>query len=77
MAYMSMWIVANLGVFHKKGGGELWRALAALVPLIVAFFVAISRVDNYRHNFIDITAGGILGSAFAAVSYTHLRAHET
>jgi membrane-associated phospholipid phosphatase len=64
MSYLAMWLAANLGVFAKRGGGEMWKSLLSLLPLVVSFFVAISRVDNYRHNFIDITAGGLLGAAF-------------
>ena len=64
MCYMAMWLMANLGAFHKKGSGEFWRSMLSMVPLIVAIFVAISRVDDYRHDFDDITVGAMIGAAF-------------
>lgn len=65
MSYVSLWLAANLGVFAKQSSGDMWRAIISLVPLTISFFVAISRVDDYHHNFTDITAGAIIGAAFA------------
>jgi diacylglycerol diphosphate phosphatase / phosphatidate phosphatase len=65
MSYVAMWSAANLGVFHRHGGGgELWKAVISLAPLSIAFFVAISRTIDNHHNFSDVLAGGVIGAAF-------------
>lgn len=31
------------------------------LPLLIASLIGISRVDDYRHHWEDVFAGGILG----------------
>lgn len=69
MVYLSMYISANLRVFAKKSDGAMWKAVLSLLPLVVSCFVAISRVDDYHHDFTDITAGSIMGAAFGVYSW--------
>lgn len=52
-----------------KPHADLARALLALVPLIGAALIAISRCEDYRHDVYDVTIGSILGMLIAYFSY--------
>ena len=40
-----------------------------MAPLIGAALIAISRLEDYRHDVYDVTFGSILGMAMAYFSY--------
>ena len=48
---------------------DLARVLLALMPLIGAALIAISRCEDYRHDVYDVTIGSILGMLVAAQTY--------
>jgi len=48
---------------------DLARVLLALAPLIGAALIAISRLEDYRHDVYDVTVGSILGMLVAYFSY--------
>jgi diacylglycerol diphosphate phosphatase/phosphatidate phosphatase len=48
---------------------DLCRCLLVLIPIICALLVAISRLEDYRHDVYDVTSGSILGSVIAHFSY--------
>ena len=48
---------------------DLARVLVALAPLIGATLIAISRLEDYRHDVYDITIGSLLGMLVAYFSY--------
>lgn len=48
---------------------DLSRVLVALAPLIGAALIAISRLEDYRHDVYDVCAGSLLGILLANFSY--------
>lgn len=48
---------------------DLSRFLVALAPLIGAALIAISRLEDYRHDVFDVTCGSLLGMLVAYFSY--------
>lgn len=48
---------------------DLARVLLALWPLLGAALIAISRLEDYRHDVYDVTIGSILGMSMAYFSY--------
>ena len=48
---------------------DLARVLIALAPLIGAALIAISRLEDYRHDVYDVTVGSVLGMLIAYFSY--------
>ena len=48
---------------------DLARVLLALAPLVGAALIAISRLEDYRHDVYDVTTGSILGMLVAYFSY--------
>ena len=48
---------------------DLARVLLALAPLVGAAMIAISRLEDYRHDVYDVTTGAVLGMLLAYFSY--------
>ncbi len=48
---------------------DLARVLLALAPLIGAALIAISRLEDYRHDVYDVISGSLLGILIAYFSY--------
>lgn len=48
---------------------DLTRVLLALSPIVGAALIAISRLEDYRHDVYDVTVGSILGTLIAYFSY--------
>lgn len=48
---------------------DLARVLLALVPLIGAALIAISRCEDYRHDVYDVITGSLLGLLVAHFTY--------
>lgn len=47
------------------------KYLCALGPIMLALYIALSRVQDYRHHNFDIIFGGIIGAVNAAIGYLH------
>lgn len=52
-----------------KPRADLGRCLLAFVPMLCALMVAISRLNDYRHDIYDVTCGSILGILVSYFSY--------
>ena len=60
-------LAGQMHVFRPRT--DLARVLIALAPLVGAALIAISRLEDYRHDVYDVTAGSILGIVIAYFSY--------
>ncbi|KAK1147903.1 hypothetical protein N8T08_000418 [Aspergillus melleus] len=67
LGYLSFFISGQMHVFRPRT--DLCRCLIALTPLLCALMVAISRLDDYRHDVYDVTSGSVLGIFVAFFSY--------
>ncbi|KAL4863595.1 hypothetical protein BDV12DRAFT_26308 [Aspergillus spectabilis] len=67
LGYLSLFLSGQMHVFRPRT--DLCRCLLVLIPIICALMVAISRLEDYRHDVYDVTAGSILGSIVAHFSY--------
>lgn len=65
--YTSLWLNAQLNSGHVHRGA--WRSIIAFLPCLLAFYVALSRTQDYRHHFVDIILGSLLGALVAWWSY--------
>ena len=48
---------------------DLARVLLSLAPIVGATLIAISRLEDYRHDVYDVTVGSALGMLVAYFSY--------
>lgn len=68
--YVSLWLNGQLNCSHIQRG--VWRSIVAFLPCLLAFYVALSRTQDYRHHFVDIVLGSLLGAFVAWWSYRRL-----
>ncbi|KAK9468903.1 phosphatidic acid phosphatase type 2/haloperoxidase [Lipomyces arxii] len=71
--WLAAWVAGQLRVFRP--GTELFRTVLAVLPLLGACLIGISRIEDYRHHITDILFGGILGSLIAWYSYRKFFPH--
>lgn len=64
----SRFLAGQMHVFRPRT--DLSRVLLALAPLIGAALIAISRLEDYRHDVYDVTVGSVLGILIAYFSYS-------
>jgi len=69
MVFLSLYFMGKFKVFSKDHVVPLWKPLVGLCPLLVCFFIAVSRTVDYHHNFSDIIAGSLIGTGFSLFSY--------
>jgi diacylglycerol diphosphate phosphatase/phosphatidate phosphatase len=72
LGYLSLYLCAQSRIFSRAKSslaehtehvirGDLLRALACFSPLLGATMIAISRVQDYRHDVWDVVVGAALG----------------
>lgn len=66
---MTYYVGAKLHAFNARGRGQAWRMCIAVVPLIVAVLVAVSRTCDYHHHWQDVTVGALIGLFSGYFSY--------
>ena len=64
---LRLFLIGQLGVFRPRT--DLARVLIALAPLIGALLIAISRLEDYRHDVYDVTVGSLLGLTVTYFTY--------
>lgn len=67
LGYLYMWLCGQLLTEYPTSGS--WRKVVALMPLVGATLIALSRTQDYRHHFVDVIIGSVLGFIIAWWSY--------
>jgi len=70
LGYLALFFASQTYVFRPRS--DLARFLLVLAPLLGAALIAISRLEDYRHDVFDVVCGSLLGSAIA---YSTWRRH--
>jgi len=68
LVVLSCYILSKFKVFTSNGGG-LWKVAIAMIPMEIAWIIAVSRTMDNHHNFSDIVAGLCLGLPIGVFSY--------
>lgn len=68
--YLTLWLWGQLVALQPQVGG--WRLIFAAIPSVGAALIALSRTEDYRHHFVDVFVGLVLGAGVAYWSYRRL-----
>ncbi|CUS23712.1 LAQU0S11e02564g1_1 [Lachancea quebecensis] len=67
LGYLYLWLSGQLLTENPKV--SFWRSVVACAPLIGAATIAISRTEDYRHHFVDVLLGSVIGLVIAYKTY--------
>ncbi|CAL1203151.1 unnamed protein product [Candida parapsilosis] len=68
--YLTLWLLGQFKLFNSTPQ-YMYKYILSFMPLLLATYIALSRVQDYRHHFIDIILGSILGCTIAVMVYFH------
>lgn len=63
--YLCIWLFGQWRLGAHPTVKPLYMYIMAFLPLVAAAYIALSRVQDYRHSFLDITLGSTLGCVVA------------
>ncbi|KAK6455552.1 vacuolar diacylglycerol pyrophosphate phosphatase [Scheffersomyces xylosifermentans] len=69
LLYLTLWLFGQFKVLKPGAPQPLHHFLLFSLPILLASYIALSRTQDYRHHFVDIILGGIIGIFFAVFSY--------
>jgi len=69
MTFICMYLFAKFKVLGSKNTHCYAKICLMTSPMLLAFFVAVSRTMDYHHHFADIIAGSIIGTGCTVYSY--------
>ncbi|CAH01534.1 bifunctional diacylglycerol diphosphate phosphatase/phosphatidate phosphatase [Kluyveromyces lactis] len=67
LGFLFLWLCGQLLTELPETGS--WRTIVACLPLVGASVIALSRTQDYRHHFVDVMLGSLLGILVAHWSY--------
>ncbi|XP_072964578.1 lipid phosphate phosphatase 2-like isoform X1 [Typha angustifolia] len=67
LSFLALYLSGKIKAFDR--GGHVAKLCIVFLPLLVASLIGISRVDDYRHHWEDVFAGGLLGYVVASFCY--------
>ncbi|CAL5396634.1 unnamed protein product [Camellia sinensis] len=67
LGFLSLYLSGKIKLLDRRG--HVAKLCIIFLPLLIASLVGISRVDNYRHHWQDVLAGGLLGFVIATFCY--------
>ncbi|GAB7349388.1 hypothetical protein MBLNU459_g8511t1 [Dothideomycetes sp. NU459] len=65
--YLSFFLISQFRVLQPRAG--LLRTLIAFSPFIGALLIALSRLEDYRHDVFDVVVGSLLGLSVSYFSW--------
>jgi len=73
LTYLALYLSGRLGLFdpYSPHGKHIYSYILTAAPLLVASFVAASRVSDYRHRGSDVLGGASLGVFFGIMGYRY------
>lgn len=68
--FLSLWLAGQLAVTRPQAGALRWAI--TFLPTLGAAVIALGRTEDYRHHFIDVLLGLIIGLSVATWLYYRL-----
>lgn len=69
LTYLVLWLLGQFRLLNGEKPHAIYKYVGACLPWFLAFWIALSRVQDYRHHFFDVVLGGIIGNCFAFAVY--------
>lgn len=73
LVYLSLWLSGQLVIMNENLG--YWRSILAWIPTLQCTYIALSRTEDYRHHFVDVIIGSLIGLGMAFWAYRRLFPH--
>ncbi|KAI8330545.1 phosphatidic acid phosphatase type 2/haloperoxidase [Blakeslea trispora] len=67
LGYLALYLAGKIRMFDKFG--YTYKGFMFAFPVIGALLVAVSRTEDYRHHWQDVSIGAILGTICAYFAY--------
>lgn len=67
--FLALYLSGKLQIFRPPGRGQAWRLCVVLAPLLVACTASLTRIQDYKHHWEDVTVGGIIGLLVSLLCY--------
>ena len=67
LGFLAFWMAGQVLLFQAPP--RSWKSFLCFAPLVGAAMVAVTRTEDYRHHWQDVTVGGILGFVIAYFAY--------
>jgi membrane-associated phospholipid phosphatase len=67
--FLSLYLSGKLQVFRPPGQGQAWRLCVVVAPLLTACAAALTRIQDNKHHWQDVTVGGIIGLVVCFLCY--------
>jgi len=67
LTFTSLFLAGKLHLYD--GNYIFWKLLVVIVPNLLAMYIALTRISDYRHHWEDVLVGAIIGIAFSLISY--------
>ncbi|KAJ4838964.1 Lipid phosphate phosphatase 2 [Turnera subulata] len=67
LTYLAWYLSGKIRAFDRRG--HIAKLCLVVIPILLAVFIGISRVDDYWHHWTDVFAGALIGTTVAAFCY--------
>lgn len=72
LLYLTLWLLGQFKLLQVRNSSRhIYQYLLVFSPLLLAAYIALSRTQDYRHHFVDIIMGSLIGLGIAWWSYHH------
>ncbi|WVZ10441.1 hypothetical protein V8G54_014971 [Vigna mungo] len=75
LGFLAWYLSGKIKVFDRRG--HVAKLCIVFFPLLVASMIAVSRVDDYRHHWQDVCAGGFIGALKTGFSLFDLSTYKS
>lgn len=67
LGFLSIWMMGQFNAMDGKG--RSWRMTISFIPLAAATYIALTRIQDYRHHWEDVFFGCIIGFICALIGH--------
>lgn len=61
----------SLFIFHRFKINKMYMKIVAVLPVVLATYISLTRTQDYRHHYLDIILGCIVGCLITYYTFTY------